>query len=197
MRVISGGQTGVDQAALRAARTAGLETGGTAPKGWRTLDGPAPWLAEYGLVQHPRFYTYPPRTEENIRSACLTLRIAKDWRSPGERLTARLAEQFMKPIVDVHPRTLDVFDMGAVIQYKQWAMARMTPHKFANWLFVSMADTLPVAVLNVAGNSERTSPGIGAWAEQFLAEVFREVVRLRFQNKNNPTPAEAEAGSEV
>jgi hypothetical protein len=32
--VISGGQSGVDQAGLRAARTAGIMTGGTAPRGW-------------------------------------------------------------------------------------------------------------------------------------------------------------------
>lgn len=49
--VISGGQTGVDQAALRAARASGIVTGGFAPKGWATEDGPAPWLgSEYGLV---------------------------------------------------------------------------------------------------------------------------------------------------
>jgi hypothetical protein len=58
-RVISGGQTGVDQAGLRAARAAGIATGGFAPKGWliESEDGrhnvPAPWLAEYGLVECP------------------------------------------------------------------------------------------------------------------------------------------------
>lgn len=48
-RVISGGQCGVDVAALRAAKRAGLQTGGTMPRGWRTLDGPRPeYAAEYG-----------------------------------------------------------------------------------------------------------------------------------------------------
>jgi len=42
--VVSGGQTGVDQAALRAARASGIATGGWAPKGWATEAGPAPWL---------------------------------------------------------------------------------------------------------------------------------------------------------
>jgi hypothetical protein len=62
-RVISGGQTGVDQAALRAARACGIATGGWAPLGWLT-EGPldeeghpfpktvaSPWLAEWGLVE--------------------------------------------------------------------------------------------------------------------------------------------------
>lgn len=44
-RIVSGGQTGADQAALRAARAAGLPTGGWAPRGWLTEEGPAPWLA--------------------------------------------------------------------------------------------------------------------------------------------------------
>src|SRR5262249_34268512 len=35
-RVITGGQTGADQAAPRAARGAGIATGGWAPKGWVT-----------------------------------------------------------------------------------------------------------------------------------------------------------------
>ena len=48
-KIISGGQTGVDQAALRAAKACGIPTGGWAPKGWRTEDGPAPWLADLGL----------------------------------------------------------------------------------------------------------------------------------------------------
>jgi hypothetical protein len=62
-RVISGGQTGTDQAALRAAHAAGIPTGGWAPKGWLT-EGPldeeghpfpktvaSPCLAEWGLVE--------------------------------------------------------------------------------------------------------------------------------------------------
>ncbi len=53
-RVISGGQTGADQAALRAARAAGIPTGGWAPLGWKTEEGPAPRLA--GL----RPWHYPP-----------------------------------------------------------------------------------------------------------------------------------------
>ena len=53
-KVVSGGQTGADQAGLRAARAAGIETGGWAPKGWETEEGPAPWLSDYGLKECPR-----------------------------------------------------------------------------------------------------------------------------------------------
>jgi Circularly permutated YpsA SLOG family len=50
-RIITGGQTGADQGGLRAARAAGIATGGFAPKGWATETGAAPWLAEFGLVE--------------------------------------------------------------------------------------------------------------------------------------------------
>jgi hypothetical protein len=52
MRVISGGQTGVDIAALRAAAKANLSTGGFAPLGFMTIDGPNLELGSlYGLVE--------------------------------------------------------------------------------------------------------------------------------------------------
>ena len=61
-KVISGGQTGADQAGLIAAEKAGITTGGWMPKGFRTLDGPNPGLAaRFGLREHPS-EEYPPRT---------------------------------------------------------------------------------------------------------------------------------------
>jgi hypothetical protein len=50
MKIISGGQTGVDRGALKAAKAAGLETGGWMPRGWLSEDGPHPEFAElYGM----------------------------------------------------------------------------------------------------------------------------------------------------
>jgi hypothetical protein len=71
-RVISGGQTGADQASLRATRAAGIATGGFAPQGWLTNDGPAPGLAGWGLVQCPE-PGYPSRTRANVRDSDATL----------------------------------------------------------------------------------------------------------------------------
>ena len=64
-KALSGGQTGVDQAGLRAARAAGIPTGGWAPLGWLTEDGPAPWLADFGLIECPA-RGYPARTRRNV-----------------------------------------------------------------------------------------------------------------------------------
>jgi hypothetical protein len=52
-RVISGGQTGVDQAALRAAKACGIPTGGWCPLGFLTEAGPMPALADFGLAEMP------------------------------------------------------------------------------------------------------------------------------------------------
>ena len=48
-KVVSGGQNGSDQAALRAAKELQIPTGGWMPKDWMTLDGPRPEFEElYG-----------------------------------------------------------------------------------------------------------------------------------------------------
>src|SRR4051812_12471606 len=84
-RVVSGGQSGADQAALRAARAANIPTGGWAPKGWRTEDGAAPWLADFGLVECPES-GYPARTRANVRDSDVTVWFG-DWHSPGGKTT--------------------------------------------------------------------------------------------------------------
>jgi len=53
LKIISGGETGSDRGALLAAGAAGLATGGWASAGWETEDGPAPWLAAWGLLECP------------------------------------------------------------------------------------------------------------------------------------------------
>jgi len=82
MKVISGGQTGVDQAGLDAAKFHGIETGGWMPGRWTTLNGPKPGYAEkYGMVEH-KSVGYAPRTKQNIFDSDATLIIAGDFSSP-------------------------------------------------------------------------------------------------------------------
>ena len=51
-QIISGGQTGADQGALRAALDLGISTGGVAPKGYKTETGPHQVLPYvYGLPE--------------------------------------------------------------------------------------------------------------------------------------------------
>src|SRR5688572_2826238 len=90
MKIISGGQIGVDQAGLLAAMKAiglGLpvETGGTAPKGYRTSTGSARWLRGLNVVEHAS-PAYPPRTYQNVFDASVTI-LFGDMSSPGCKLT--------------------------------------------------------------------------------------------------------------
>ena len=156
-RVISGGQTGADAAALRAARRLGIPTGGHAPRGWRTQAGPAPWLADYGLVESP--WDYAGRTRANVRDGCATVRLAANFSSPGEVCTLRAIEMFRKPHHDV-----------LFVRHATGAWSEADPRaveRFREFLWDNR-----VRVLNVAGNAERTAPGIGMAVEAFLVSAL-------------------------
>ena len=149
VRVISGGQTGADRGALIAARAAGLATGGWMPRGFRAHDGAHPEFAERYGIRETTSPRYPPRTALNVKESDGTLRFATDWNSPGELLTLELCRKYRKPQLEVTP--------GGV-----------TPADVTAWITANN-----VRVLNVAGNAERTSPGIQEYVAEFLSEVFR------------------------
>src|ERR1700733_1932134 len=72
-KIISGGQTGVDQAAWRAAKACGVATSGWMPRGFLTEDGPRPEFAErYGAAEFPTNDDHA-RTEQNVQDSDATL----------------------------------------------------------------------------------------------------------------------------
>lgn len=96
-KIISGGQDGVDRGALEAARDFGVQTGGMAPAGFRTIRGPDLSLKElFGLDEH-RSRAYQPRTEQNVVDADGTLIIASSLSSPGTALTLTYIAKHSKP----------------------------------------------------------------------------------------------------
>ena len=103
----------------------------------------------YGVTEHASAH-YPPRTALNVKESDATLRFATDWGSPGEVLTRQMCERYGRPQLELTPG-------GAV-----------TPADVADWVVRT-----GVRVLNVAGNTERTSPGIEAFVTAFMAEVIR------------------------
>jgi len=147
-KIISGGQTGADQGGLEAGRRLGLKTGGTAPMGWRTEDGPQPrLLMSYGLVECG-LPGYPARTRINVQNSDLTV-IFGNPRSPGSRLTLDLCIQLKKchllnPIQDELAKFID--SMSTLI------------------------DNMPIRILNVAGNRESKSPGIQKRVREYLVK---------------------------
>lgn len=162
--VISGGQTGVDVAALIAAKHVGFKTGGWCPQGWKTTAGPNPALgSEFGVKEHPSDL-YPPRTELNVRTSDGTICIATDPSSAGEKLTRKFILKHKKSSYNIH---IQLTANGA------WPKETEGEAKaVADWIKLHNIKTL-----NIAGNSERTSKGIQEQAILFLTNVFNELKR--------------------
>lgn len=158
VRVISGGQTGADQAGLLAARDAGIPTGGTAPKGWRTEDGPAPWLAGFGLTES-HSPEYSPRTRANVEHSDGTVMFGNSL-SNGSRLTKRYCHQTGKPLLHIP------FEAGA-------PTADQAADQIVAWLAANS-----IRVLNVAGNRESLAPGIGAFVRKVIFMALTKAARV-------------------
>lgn len=158
-RVISGGQSGVDQAGLRAARALGIPTGGFAPEGWKTEDGPAPWLAEFGLTALPGA-DYPERNRRNVGAADATLVVYQGYSglsSRGTDLTIQNCLDAGKPYILLNAAWTTVEPLLKVAR----EIVEIDP-----------------AMVNIAGNRESKFPGIGRRAEDALILVLATVVGL-------------------
>ncbi len=150
-KIISGGQTGADEAGIIAAKLIGFKTGGWMPSGFRTLEGDRPEYKDlYNMQEHESNY-YPPRTYQNVRESDGTVRFATNFNSSGEKCTFEAIVQYDKPYFDI--------DLNKDLKEQQV--------KFKSWLKCNAIKTL-----NVAGNSERTSPGIKLKTIEFLKNVF-------------------------
>lgn len=150
--VWSGGQYGVDIAALAAAKDCGLMTGGFIPLGFKTKYGTRPELAKLGLVEHKSPH-YSPRTYDNIKYTDGTLILAYDFNSPGTCLTKKGVAFYSKPSFEV-----DLKDPTFFFDVTDWI------------------DNNNIVVLNVAGNSGKTkaeSSLIFQQARHYLNNVFK------------------------
>jgi hypothetical protein len=160
-RVISGGQSGADQAGLRAAKKAGIQTGGWMPPRFATEDGDRPeFFGLYGVdAIDCRPYlregyridwaaAYRDRTRMNVEMADATIWFGNH--SPGYWATLKPSNELFKPIWDVgHPPDQSPRRIAAIIRHGR------------------------VRILNIAGNRESSTPGIGRLAEDYLDELFR------------------------
>lgn len=146
LRVISGGQTGVDRAALDAALRLGLEIGGWCPRGRRAEDGVIP--DGYRLRETPS-RDYAERTERNVLESDGTLILYRRVMTGGTHLTARIARRVGRPLLACDPeRGLDQDSM----------LAWLLDHR--------------IRVLNCAGPRESAAPGIQVQAFESLSALF-------------------------
>ena len=162
-RIISGGQTGVDRAALVAAMSYSIPVGGWVPKGRRAEDGVVP-EGFYNMQECEGGYR--ERTRANVRSADATLILSDKFPlSGGTAYTAEIAAEIGKPYKVMNLDTPDV-----ELQIRDWML--------------SLENAIPKngskdekIILNVAGPRESGSPGIFEKANAVLQHVF-----VRFRN---------------
>lgn len=148
MKIVSGGQTGVDRAALDAGLASGVPVGGWCPAGRRAEDGMIP--ACYPLLElgSP---VYATRTEQNVVDSDATLVLNCGELADGTALTVQFARKHRKPFL--------------VVQLEE----NVDPVAVAEWI-----RELEVKVLNIAGPRESKCPGIHDTALQFVRKLLQE-----------------------
>lgn len=147
LKIISGGQTGVDRAALDAALELGMDCGGWCPKGRKAEDGPLP--DSYPLDETEKT-GYTERTEWNVRDSDATLILTTQAPlTGGTELTHKLALKYGKPILIADPTEMN----------SETARTWLTDHQ--------------IKTLNIAGPRESQQPGIYAQSKESLLQLFK------------------------
>lgn len=156
-KIISGGQTGVDQAALFSASQNGFDVGGWCPKGGLDENGRC-ISGQYGLRQTE---TADPdeRTKRNIDDSDGTLIVVPVWPLPtyiqdGTRLTYAYTEAQGKPYLII---ALSDSNDDNIDTIRQWLVS----HK--------------ICILNIGGPRESSSPGIYKDSSAFFNALFMQL----------------------
>jgi hypothetical protein len=142
--VLSGGQTGVDRAALNAALALGIPCGGWCPGGRRAEDGTIPPRYPLRETDAP---DYDVRTRLNVVAAEATLVLTPGMPTRGTAVTVQAARASARPYLIVDP-----FESGTGME--TW-LARHGRR-----------------VLNVAGPRESHVPGIHDRVLELLLQVW-------------------------
>jgi hypothetical protein len=162
MRIVSGGQTGVDRAALDVAIARGLDWGGWCPKGGWAEDLPDPPGV---LARYPRLKETPDRhplqrTEWNVRDSDATL-IVTDGQGVAASIGTRRAHEWAR----LHGKPeliVDATDPKAV-------------ERAARWLEAQRARFGPHMTLGIGGPRESEAPGIYAPAKALIAALLQGI----------------------
>ena len=145
-KIISGGQTGVDRAALDAALWLGIECGGWCPLGRWAEDGE---IADHYPLQETESPEPAERTSMNVSDSDGTLVLADEGLDDGSMQTVELARKLGKSCL-----IFDFQGKGYVSDVRDWIVRD------------------EIKILNVAGCRESISPGIYELSIGFLTELF-------------------------
>jgi hypothetical protein len=167
LRIISGAQTGADVAGLWAAKHFGIQTGGWAPKGFVTLNGYHPEMAEtFGIKEHSQV-GYRERTIANLSESNVTI-VCSEKMSPGTRLTINQCKKLGVPYFLF---LLDPSNMEESLNPEHYAndpaihFRSLKPR-------ISLYDTFTI---NIAGNSTQNSARIFEFTYKMCSKMFTEL----------------------
>ncbi len=160
-KIISGGQTGADRAALDFAIEVGIPHGGWVPKGRKAEDGSVP--AQYNLQEMPTS-SFPARTEQNVVDSHGTLIISHGRLSGGSLRTKNLAGQHKRPYLHIDLTKTNGF---------------MAAAKIINWISAYGIETL-----NVAGPRASKDPQI----YNETLKVLKAFYHMATVNEEMPDP---------
>lgn len=151
VKVISGGEIGVEIAAVRAAKKVGFMTGGIAIEGYLTREGKKPGLFwQYKIRDECR--DIRERVHSNILTSDATIRIGKNFGTAEEYNTLRAIRYLDKSHLDIYLED----------------DTTLPPHVTAEWIISKKIKTL-----NVTGSCDKA---IESTAETYLMEVFNYIL---------------------
>jgi len=148
-KIISGGQTGADRAALDTAMKLNIPHGGWLPKGRLAEDGPLPDKYQLKEMDSP---SYPKRTEQNVIDSDGTLIFSHGELIGGSKLTQEFAEKHSRPFLHVDLNRTISFD--AAMDINSWVQKN------------------GIKILNVAGPRAGNDPNIYQAVAGILEALF-------------------------
>jgi hypothetical protein len=159
MKLLSGGQSGVDRGVLDVGLARGVDYGGWCPKGGWAEDFPEPpgLLTKYPRLKETPLADPAQRTEWNVRDAdaCLIVVDAGGVAvSPGTALASELAQRYGKPLFVADLREPDIIERAA------------------HWLCAQRATFGAGFVLAIGGPRESEAPGIYSRATRFIGALI-------------------------
>jgi len=144
--IISGGQSGIDRAALDFALKHKIPCGGWCPRGRKAEDGLIP---DHYPLEEANFESPQHRTKKNVDESDGTLILYITEPDEGTRFTLQYAKEGKKPV------------------YILKESDKVNSAEFSLWM-----DVNKIKVLNVAGPKESSEPGVYDFAIKAMKQLI-------------------------
>jgi len=162
LRIVSGGQTGVDRAALDSALELGISCGGWCPRGRRAEDGAI--SDRYPLRETPESDEYAVRTERNVVESDGTVVFCFGERpTGGTALTVEMCQRHGKPCLSVDAGDASNTTDAAAQRIRDFVASDNSPSSHRP------------SVLNVAGPRASTEPRAYAYVREVIKKFLSMV----------------------